>query len=140
MPSLRGYFVRLAQFLGALAFVASDALAADAPAQRCLGAISACIKVEGMLSMVPNTGFTLDIEGSRSFILSRHPPPRAISEIIGLDLSAKIAGVYNVCPMRHDTSQAGHRHIYCMEGFENLVVTPSGSAKPALCKTYTCKK
>jgi hypothetical protein len=90
--------------------------------------------------MVTNVGFVLDIEGSRSFVLSRHPPPRAIGEIIGLDLSARIAGIYNVCPMRHDTNQNGHRHIFCVEGFENLVVTPSGSAKPALCQQHTCAK
>lgn len=126
--------------VAALAVFSNATLAAEAPAPRCLGAISSCIKIEGALSMETNVGFVLDIEGSRSFVMSRHPPPRAISEIIGLDLSAKINGVYTVCPMRHDTNQFGHRHIYCMEGFENLVVTPSGSAKPALCKTYTCKK
>jgi hypothetical protein len=119
---------------------ATSAFAAEAPPARCLGAISSCIKIEGAFSMETNVGFVLDIEGSRSFVMSRHPPPRAISEIIGLDLSAKINGVYTVCPMRHDTNQFGHRHIYCMESYENLVVTPSGSAKPALCKNYTCKK
>lgn len=123
-----------------MAILSNATLAAEAPAPRCLGAISSCIKIPGSLSMETNVGFVLDIEGSRSFVLSRHPPPRAISEIIGLDLSAKIDGVYTVCPMRHDTNQFGHRHIYCMESFENLVVTPSGSAKPALCKSYTCKK
>lgn len=123
-----------------LAALSHAALAGEAPPPRCLGAISACIKVEGSLSMIVNTGFVLDIEGSRSFVMSRHPPPREVSEIIGLDLSAKINGLYNVCPMRHDTNQNGHRHIYCIESTENLIVTPSGSAKPALCKSYTCKK
>ncbi len=118
----------------------SNALGAEAAPQRCMGAISSCFKVEGALSMQTNVGFVLDIEGSRSFVMSRHPPPKTIGEIIGLDLSAKIDGVYNVCPMRHDTNQNGHRHIFCIEGFENLVVTPSGSAKPALCKTHVCKK
>lgn len=122
------------------AAVSNAAWAAEAAPQRCMGAISSCFKIEGALSMQTNVGFVLDIEGSRSFVMSRHPPPKTIGEIIGLDLSAKIDGVYNVCPMRHDTNQNGHRHIYCIEGFENLVVTPSGSAKPALCKTHTCKK
>ncbi len=133
---------RLMPGLGLVAILVNGtaAFAADATPQRCLGAISSCIKIQGVLSMETNVGFVLDIEGSRSFVMSRHPPPRAISEIIGLDLSAKINGIYTVCPMRHDTNQFGHRHIYCMEEFENLVVTPSGSAKPALCQTYTCKK
>ncbi|MGE3335453.1 MAG: hypothetical protein AB7I36_17550 [Rhodospirillaceae bacterium] len=131
---------KLANLAAAIAVLSHAALAAETPAPRCLGAISSCIKIQGSLSMETNVGFVLDIEGSRSFVMSRHPPPRAISEIIGLDLSAKIDGVYTVCPMRHDINQFGHRHIYCMENFENLVVTPSGSAKPALCKTYTCKR
>lgn len=123
-----------------LSVLANAALAADASPQRCQGAISSCFKIEGALSMVTNVGFVLDVEGSRSFVMSRHPPPRAIGEIIGLDLSAKIDGIYNVCPMRHDTNQFGHRHIFCIEAFENIVVTPSGSAKPALCQTHACKK
>jgi hypothetical protein len=131
---------KLASLTAALAVLSNAALAAEAAPQRCMGAISSCFKIEGALSMSTNVGFVLDIEGSRSFVMSRHPPPKAIGEIIGLDLSAKIDGIYNVCPMRHDTNQNGHRHIFCIENFENLVVTPSGSAKPALCKTYTCKK
>jgi len=131
---------QLTLFAAALAVFSNAARAAEPPAPRCLGAISSCIKIAGALRMETNVGFVLDIEGSRAFVMSRHPPPRAISEIIGLDLSAKINGVYTVCPMRHDTNQFGHRHIYCMESYEDLVVTPSSSAKPALCKTYTCKK
>lgn len=130
-------FVLVTAVLGVLS---NAALAAEAAPQRCMGAISSCFKIEGSLSMVTNVGFVLDIEGSRSLVMSRHPPPRTIGEIVGLDLSAKIGGVYNVCPMRHDTNQNGHRHIFCIETFENLVVTPSGSAKPALCQTHTCKK
>lgn len=124
----------------ALSILSNIALAGEAAPQRCQGAISSCIKVEGSLSMQTNVGFVLDIEGSRNFVMSRHPPPRAIGEIIGLDLSAKIQGVYNVCPMRHDTNQLGHRHIYCIESYENLLIVPSSSAKPSLCQTYTCKK
>jgi hypothetical protein len=123
-----------------LAVFASAAFAGEAPPLRCTGAISSCFKIPGVLGLQTNAGFVLDIEGSRSLVMSRHPPPQAISEIIGLDLSATIAGVYNVCPMRHDTNQLGHRHIFCIETFENLVVNPSGSAKPALCQKYSCKK
>lgn len=131
---------KLAFLTAAAAVLSHTAFAGEAPPQRCLGAISSCLKISGALSMQTNVGFVLDIEGSRNFVMSRHPPPQAISEIIGLDLSAKIDGLYTVCPMRHDINQLGHRHIYCMESFENLVVTPSSSAKPALCKSYTCKK
>ena len=132
--------MKLTSVTTVLALLSSAAVAGEAPPPRCLGAIGACIRVPGTLSMQTNVGFVLDIEGSRNFIMSRHPPPRSIGEIIGLDLSAKIEGLYNVCPMRHDTNQNGHRHIYCIETVENMIVAPSGSAKPALCKQYTCKK
>jgi hypothetical protein len=123
---------------GLAALLYSTAQAAEPP--RCVGAIGACFRIEGSLSLVPNTGFILEIEGTRAFTLSRHAPPANISEIIGLDLSAHIAGLYNVCPIRNDTTQAGHRHLYCVEDVTNIVVTPSGSAKPALCKSYKCTK
>jgi hypothetical protein len=131
---------KLALVTAGVAVLSNAAVAAESAPARCQGAISSCFKIEGSLSMQTNVGFVLDVEGSRSFVMSRHPPPRTIGEIIGLDLSAKIDAVYNICPMRHDTNQYGHRHIYCIEAFENLVVSPSSSAKPALCKTHACKK
>lgn len=130
--------MRILPVLGALALLPAAASAAEPP--RCVGAIGACFKIEGVLTLVPNVGFLLDVEGSRTFTMSRHPPPKSIAEIVGLDLSAAIAGLYAVCPIRHDATQNGHRHLYCVEGIENIAVTPSGSAKPALCKSYTCKK
>lgn len=132
--------MKFASVTVAFAMFASAAVAGEAPPARCAGAISSCFKIAGALSLQTNVGFVLDIEGTRSLVMSRHPPPKDIGAIIGLDLSATIGGVYNVCPMRHDINQLGHRHIFCIEDFENLVVTPSGSAKPALCQKFTCKK
>ncbi|MGE4063385.1 MAG: hypothetical protein AB7E79_08455 [Rhodospirillaceae bacterium] len=131
---------RIIKLITTFALLSGTCAAGEAAPQRCQGAISSCFRIDGSLSMLTNVGFVLDIEGSRNFVMSRHPPPRTIAEIIGLDLSAKIDATYNVCPMRHDTNQLGHRHIYCIESFENLVVRPSSSAKPSLCQTHTCKK
>lgn len=125
--------------LSAVTVLFSQTVLAAEP-QRCLGGMGACFRIQGQLRLIPNSGFLLDVEGSRMFTMSRHPPPSNVAEIIGLDLSAQINGIFNVCPIRHDTTSNGHRHLYCIEEVQDVVVIPSGSAKPTLCKTYTCKK